>query len=77
MSHLTSSGSRDDLRESDVATNLPRTGIQWMQSLDLVQNTFSGLEQSIVGEGEIIHTSPDYDSRLNYDLDLDEVNPIR
>ena len=27
----------------------------------------------ISGVGEVIHTSPDYDSQLQYDLNLDEV----
>ena len=30
-------------------------------------------EKMISGVGEVIHTSPDYDSQVHYDLNLDEV----
>ena len=58
--HLTSSSSREDGGH---------------QHSDVAKNR-AGTETSVSGVGELIHTSPGYDSQLTYDQNQREVNII-
>ena len=50
----------------------PSSGKDGLPQSDVAKN-LAGSETNVSGEGEVSHTSPGYDSQLNYDQNLREV----